>query len=199
MDCLRCKETSQSTEMTAYRLIIVGNSGVGKRTLKIQFIQNYFVDDDAYYPRIEEPERKWVVVDEKKCFLDITEARVQEEFSAMSDLLLRKGHGFLCVFAINDMKSFADIHFYREQIKKRKEADDVPMVLIGNKCDLPARGVETRQAQDLARSYGIPYIETSAKTGQGVEDAFYTLVREIRRYKMKKLNSGQDRLPCSLL
>lgn len=40
------------------------------------------------------------------------------------------------------------------------------MVLVGNKCDLPARTVETRQAQDLARSYGIPYIETSAKTRQ---------------------------------
>lgn len=40
------------------------------------------------------------------------------------------------------------------------------MVLVGNKCDLAARTVEARQAQDLARSYGIPYIETSAKTRQ---------------------------------
>ena len=45
-------------------------------------------------------------------------------------------------------------------------SDDVPMVLVGNKCDLPARTVDTRQAQELARSYGIPYIETSAKTRQ---------------------------------
>jgi len=57
-------------------------------------------------------------------------------------------------------------HFCREQIKRVKDSDDVPMVLVGNKCDLPARTVETRQAQDLARSYGIPYIETSAKTRQ---------------------------------
>lgn len=42
----------------------------------------------------------------------------------------------------------------------------MPMVLVGNKCDLAARTVESRQAQDLARSYGIPYIETSAKTRQ---------------------------------
>lgn len=47
-----------------------------------------------------------------------------------------------------------------------KDSDDVPMVLVGNKCDLAARTVESRQAQDLARSYGIPYIETSAKTRQ---------------------------------
>lgn len=54
----------------------------------------------------------------------------------------------------------------REQIKRVKDSDDVPMVLVGNKCDLAARTVESRQAQDLARSYGIPYIETSAKTRQ---------------------------------
>ena len=54
----------------------------------------------------------------------------------------------------------------REQIKRVKDSDDVPMVLVGNKCDLPARTVDTRQAQELARSYGIPYIETSAKTRQ---------------------------------
>ena len=55
---------------------------------------------------------------------------------------------------------------YREQIKRVKDSDDVPMVLVGNKCDLTARTVDTRQAQELARSYGIPYIETSAKTRQ---------------------------------
>lgn len=60
----------------------------------------------------------------------------------------------------------SNFEFYREQIKRVKDSDDVPMVLVGNKCDLPARTVDTRQAQELARSYGIPYIETSAKTRQ---------------------------------
>jgi len=54
--------------------------------------------------------------------------------------------------------------------------------VVGNKVDLPSRMVETRQGRLKADSYGIPYIETSAKTRQGVDDAFYTLVREIRKY-----------------
>jgi len=54
--------------------------------------------------------------------------------------------------------------------------------VVGNKVDLPSRMVETRQGRVKAESYGIPYIETSAKTRQGVDDAFYTLVREIRKY-----------------
>lgn len=54
----------------------------------------------------------------------------------------------------------------REQINRVKDSDSVPMVLVGNKSDLSTRTVETRQAQELARSYGVPFVETSAKTRQ---------------------------------
>ena len=47
-----------------------------------------------------------------------------------------------------------------------KDSDSVPMVLVGNKSDLGTRSVESRQAQELARSYGVPFVETSAKTRQ---------------------------------
>ena len=56
------------------------------------------------------------------------------------------------------------------------------VAVVGNKVDLPARAVESKQGRQLADSYNIPYVETSAKTRQGVDDAFYTLVREIRKY-----------------
>uniref|UniRef100_A0AAQ4R6F8 GTPase KRas n=1 Tax=Gasterosteus aculeatus aculeatus TaxID=481459 RepID=A0AAQ4R6F8_GASAC len=150
--------------MTEYKLVVVGAGGVGKSALTIQLIQNHFVDE--YDPTIEDSYRKQVVIDGETCLLDILDTAGQEEYSAMRDQYMRTGEGFLCVFAINNTKSFQDIHQYREQIKRVKDSDDVPMVLVGNKCDLPARTVDTRQAQELARSYGIPYIETSAKTRQ---------------------------------
>lgn len=53
--------------------------------------------------------------------------------------------------------------------------------MVGNKCDLPMRSVDMMQAAEVAKNYGIPFIETSAKTRMGVDDAFYTLVREIRK------------------
>lgn len=57
-------------------------------------------------------------------------------------------------------------HLLREQINRVKDSDSVPMVLVGNKSDLSARTVETKQAQELARGYGVPFVETSAKTRQ---------------------------------
>lgn len=68
------------------------------------------------------------------------------------------------------------------------------MVLVGNKCDLPMRAVDMRAAQEVARNYSIPFVETSAKTRMGVDDAFYTLVREIRKDREKK---GKDKKPNS--
>ncbi|XP_056659230.1 GTPase KRas-like [Monodelphis domestica] len=178
-------------KMTEYKLVVVGAGGVGKSALTIQLIQNHFVDE--YDPTIEDSYRKQVVIDGETCLLDILDTAGQEEYSAMRDQYMRTGEGFLCVFAINNTKSFEDIHHYREQIQRVKDSEDVPMVLVGNKCDLPSRTVDTKQAQDLARSYGIPFIETSAKTRQGVDDAFYTLVREIRKHKEKMSKDGKKK------
>ncbi|CAN2389976.1 GTPase HRas [Pristimantis euphronides] len=132
--------------------------------------------------------RKQVVLDAETCLLDIVDTAGLEEYNVMRDQYMRRGEGFLCVFAIDNIKSFEDIHQYREQIKQVKDSDDVPMVLVGNKCDLPHRAVEIRQAQDLVRNYGISYVETSAKTRQGVDYAFYTLVKEIRQHNLRTLN-----------
>lgn len=54
-------------------------------------------------------------------------------------------------------------------------------LVVGNKCDLQSRAIDVKAASDLAKQYGVPFIETSAKTRQGVDEAFYTLVREIRK------------------
>ena len=53
--------------------------------------------------------------------------------------------------------------------------------MVGNKCDLQTRTVRMSEAREVAKQCGIPFVETSAKTRMGVDEAFYTLVREIRK------------------
>ncbi|XP_064385588.1 GTPase HRas [Halichondria panicea] len=170
--------------MTEYKLVVVGAGGVGKSALTIQLIQNHFVDE--YDPTIEDSYRKQVVIDGETCLLDILDTAGQEEYSAMRDQYMRTGEGFLCVFAIDNMKSFEDIDSYRGQIRRVKDAEDIPMILVGNKIDLPRREVDPKLAQAYGKNHKMPYIETSAKTRQGVDDSFYSLVREIRRWKETK-------------
>ncbi|XP_027203270.1 GTPase ras-like protein 1 [Dermatophagoides pteronyssinus] len=174
--------------MTEYKLVVVGAGGVGKSALTIQLIQNHFVDE--YDPTIEDSYRKQVVIDGETCLLDILDTAGQEEYSAMRDQYMRTGEGFLLVFAVNSAKSYEDISTYREQIKRVKDAEDVPMVLVGNKCDLPTRSVYINGAYEVAKNYGIPFVETSAKTRMGVDEAFYSLVREIRKDRERR---GKDK------
>jgi len=183
--------------MTDYKLVVVGAGGVGKSALTIQLIQNHFVDE--YDPTIEDSYRKQVVIDGETCLLDILDTAGQEEYSAMRDQYMRTGEGFLLVFAVNNAKSFEDISGYREQIKRVKDAEEVPMVLVGNKCDLPTRNVESTSAKEMAKVYQIPFIETSAKTRMGVDDAFYTLVREIRKDRQKGQKDKKKKKKCCIM
>lgn len=136
--------------MTEYKLVVVGAGGVGKSALTIQLIQNHFVDE--YDPTIEDSYRKQVVIDGETCLLDILDTAGQEEYSAMRDQYMRTGEGFLLVFAVNSAKSFEDIGTYREQIKRVKDAEEVPMVLVGNKCDLSSWAVDMAQAREVSSS-----------------------------------------------
>jgi GTPase KRas protein len=161
--------------------VIVGGGGVGKSALTIQLIQNHFVDE--YDPTIEDSYRKQVTIDDETCLLDILDTAGQEEYSAMRDQYMRTGQGFVLVYSITSRNSFDEIASFKDQILRVKDADKVPMVLCGNKCDLESeRQVTTAEGTDLAKSFGqSPFYETSAKQRINVEESFYQLVREIKK------------------
>eukprot|EP01106_Pelomyxa_sp_JSP_P009803 TRINITY_DN2661_c0_g2_i2.p1 TRINITY_DN2661_c0_g2~~TRINITY_DN2661_c0_g2_i2.p1 ORF type:complete len:186 (+),score=56.01 TRINITY_DN2661_c0_g2_i2:153-710(+) len=183
-----------------YKLVVVGGGGVGKSALTIQFIQNHFIDE--YDPTIEDSYRKQVTIDsEPTCLLDILDTAGQEEYSAMRDQYMRTGQGFLCIYSVTSRTSFEEIATFREQILRVKDADKVPMVLCGNKCDLESdRQVPTTEGSELAKSYTCPFMETSARTRINVEESFFELVREIRRsLAKKKTTTKRGQKNCAVL
>ena len=186
-----------------YKLVIAGEGGVGKSALTIQFLQNHFIIE--YDPTIEDSYRKQVRVDEETCILDILDTAGQEELSAMRDQYMRTGHGFILVYSIDNLHSFQEISTFRDQILRCKDKDRVPMILIGNKCDLESeRAISTQEGQALARDeWKCPFFEASAKTRINVEESFYQLVREIRNDRRgtgnpKKKDPKKDKV-CILI
>lgn len=106
----------------------------------------------------------------------------------MRDQYMRCGEGFLICYSVTDRHSFQEALEYRKLIQKVRASEDTPLVLIGNKFDLQMqRKVSSEEGKTLARQFGCPFYETSAALRTYVDDAFHTLVREIRAKERKKL------------
>jgi len=163
-----------------HKIVVVGGGAVGKSSITCQLIHSYFVDE--YDPTIEDSYRKQVVIDNQVCLLDILDTAGQEEYSAMRDQYMRFGEAFLVVYSVTSRSSFDEVLAFRESILRAKDADSVPMMLVGNKIDLESeRQVSTFEGQQLAKAFGCGFLETSAFKRINVDEAFFDLVRETRR------------------
>ncbi|KAI9303579.1 ras-like protein 3, partial [Cunninghamella echinulata] len=175
-----------------YKIVIVGGGGVGKSAITIQFIQSHFVDE--YDPTIEDSYRKQCIIDQETALLDVLDTAGQEEYSAMREQYMRNGEGFILVYSITCRLSFEEISTFYQQIRRVKDKDQFPMILVGNKCDLESeRQVSSQEGFDLAKEFGCPFLETSAKQRTNVDDSFYEVVREIRRMNKREQENSKSR------
>ncbi|XP_056610934.1 ras-related protein M-Ras isoform X1 [Triplophysa dalaica] len=169
-----------SENLPTYKLVVVGDGGVGKSALTIQFFQKIFVPD--YDPTIEDSYLKHTEIDGQWAILDVLDTAGQEEFSAMREQYMRTGDGFLIVFSVTDKASFEHVDRFHQLILRVKDRESFPMVLVANKVDLVhLRKVTTEQGSEMATKHNISFIETSAKDPpMNVEKGFHELVRVIR-------------------
>ncbi|OQR85605.1 ras protein let-60 [Achlya hypogyna] len=172
-------------ESREYKLVVLGSGGVGKSALVIRLVTDNFLED--YDPTIEDSYRKQVVIDTKQALLDILDTAGQEEYTTMQDQWMREGKGFLLVYSITSRTTFDEIKTFKDKILRAKDTNRVSMVLVGNKCDLERhREVSFAEGQALAREWGCPFMETSAKERIQNEDCFFQVVREIRKQDAPK-------------
>jgi len=173
-----------------HKVIMVGSGGVGKSALTLQFMYDEFVED--YEPTKADSYRKKVVLDGEEVQIDILDTAGQEDYAAIRDNYFRSGEGFLCVFSITEEDSFQSTQEFREQILRVKNDSNIPFILVGNKADLSgSRQVQLATATSKAADWGVPYVETSAKTRENVDKVFYDLMREIRSRKVSEDSQGK--------
>lgn len=116
----------------------------------------------------------------------------------MRDLYIKNGRGFLVIFSLTSWQSFLDVRTIREQILRVKGTDNVPICLIGNKCDASLqRQVTPDDALALAQAWTCPYLETSAKLPINVNDTFAEIVREINMRTKTKRKSTKAKYSLS--
>eukprot|EP00835_Amoeboradix_gromovi_P002222 NODE_121_length_18880_cov_0.205687.p7 type:complete len:173 gc:universal NODE_121_length_18880_cov_0.205687:3440-2922(-) len=158
------------------KLLLIGDSGVGKSCLLLRFSDDSFTPSFIATIGIDFKIRT-IDLDSKKIKLQIWDTAGQERFRTITTAYYRGAMGILLVYDVTDEKSFHNIRNWIKNIDEHA-SEGVNKILVGNKCDCEEKKVITReQGQALADEYGIPFLETSAKSNINVEEGFFTLAK----------------------
>lgn len=175
--------------MRDYKLVVLGAGGVGKSCLTVQFVQGVYLD--SYDPTIEDSYRKTVEIDNKVADLEILDTAGVAQFTAMRELYIKSGMGFLLVYSVTDRQSLKELMDLREQVLRIKDMSKVPMVLVGNKADLKdERVISVEEGIEVSSDWGkVPFYETSALLRSNVDEVFIDLVRQIIRNELETVTT----------
>ncbi|KAF9576026.1 Ras GTPase [Mortierella alpina] len=142
-------------------IVVVGDGAVGKSAMVLRFLRDQFHDE--YDPTIEDSYCKNITVDGQDYILDLTDTSGQFEYrSHWNDSFMRSADGFICVYSITSLGSFRELVGYRDQIWRAKDSEHVPIMMVGNKCDLgndTERRVATKPVARFAERSNALYLE----------------------------------------
>jgi len=162
-----------------FKLLLIGDSGVGKSCLLLRFADDTY--SESYISTIGVDFKiRTIDLDGKTIKLQIWDTAGQERFRTITSSYYRGAHGIIVVYDCTDQESFSNLKQWLEEID-RYACDSVNKLLVGNKSDLNTKKVvDYSTAKEYADHLKIPFIETSAKSASNVEQAFMTMAAEIK-------------------
>ncbi|KAJ8722849.1 hypothetical protein PYW07_004029 [Mythimna separata] len=166
-------------DIIIHKTILLGDSGVGKTSLLVQFETGKFQAGNFSATVGIGFTNKVVTVDGIKVKLQIWDTAGQERFRSVTHAYYRDAHALLLLYDVTNKISFDNIRAWLGEIREYAQ-DDVVIMLLGNKSDSGLeRAVRREEGQRLAREYQVSFMETSAKTGLNVEAAFAHVARSL--------------------
>ncbi|EZG76300.1 small GTPase family Rab subfamily protein [Gregarina niphandrodes] len=181
-----------------FKILLIGDSGVGKSCLLLRFADGNYTD--SYISTIGVDFKiKTIMLEDKKVKLQIWDTAGQERFRTITSSYYRGAQGIIVVFDVTDRDSYDHVRQWMHEIE-RYAGEEVNTLLVGNKRDLTSeRAVTYSEGEDLAASYGIRYVETSARECTNVESAFTIMAAEIKsRFQVAATTSQPRNNPIAL-
>lgn len=160
------------------KLLLLGDSGVGKSCMLLRFADDNFTSSFITTIGIDYKIRT-IELDGKIIKLQIWDTAGQERFRTITQAYYRGAMGILLVYDVSNIKSFININSWIKNIEEYA-INNAEIIMIGNKCDL-SREVSESEGQKIAKKYNIKFYETSAKSDVNINEAFMSIVKDIKK------------------
>ena len=171
-------QKEQDNSEASFKIITMGNSGVGKSSIIKRFISGKFETKTISTIGFGSFNKEITLKNGTKIKLNIIDTAGQENYKALSASYIKNADGVLFVFAFDDKKSFEDISGWITNFKENSKVDfseKLPAYLVGNKCDLDLV-IDKEDIEKLKTEHKFfGYIETSAKEGNNINEVFQNM------------------------
>ncbi|XP_028399435.1 ras-related protein Rab-27A-like isoform X2 [Dendronephthya gigantea] len=190
------------------KFLALGDSGVGKTSLLYRYTDGKFNPKFISTVGIDFREKRVVhhprapdgtkATKGQRIHLQLWDTAGQERFRSLTTAFFRDAMGFLLVFDLTHEQSFVNIRNWLSQLQTHAYCENPDIVLLGNKADLQeSRVVDSNEARNVAENLGLKYFETSAATGQNVNEAVESLLDQVMRRMETCVDA--DLLPSSFI
>ena len=163
------------------QLLIIGDSTVGKTSILSRFANGTF--NSNYLATVGlDNFTKDETIDDKNVRIKIWDTAGQERYKALTKGFFRNAEGIMIVYDVTNQESFENLKNWIQSIKDNMGNDfleRIPVVIIGNKIDSDEREIKTEDAESFSKQQNYPYFETSAKTGENIDNTIRFLVKKV--------------------
>jgi small GTP-binding protein len=163
-----------------FKIVVLGEGAVGKTAIVTRFSHGFFRTDYKTTIGSQFAVKNVNITGEDGrtivCKLQIWDVAGQSRFQILRPMYYRGSSGGLLVFDVSRKRTFMVLEEWLDELRKAINKD-IPLVLVANKTDLPDRVVEPSEGRAFADGKGMPYVESSAKTGEGIVDIFEELAK----------------------
>ena len=185
-------ESGSSSNIENYKIVIVGNQHVGKTTILSRY--KYETTDETYAPTVGiDFLTKNVFLEDKTIRLIMWDTAGQERFKSLIPSYLKNANSIIITYDVTDKSSFSSLNQWLKDARDNV-VEGTYIILCGNKVDLTNKRVIPKEdAEKFAQENKISYIETSATTGQGINELFNNIISSFCEVPMiKKENKDDD-------
>ena len=182
-----------SKDMITFKIILLGDSSVGKTAFIIQFCDGKFGEDSLTTIGLDR-KAKFISHQDKKIQLEIWDTAGQERFRSIAKSSYKGADGILLMYDVSKKDTFKHIKTWIKDIQTNlgNAMDKIAIIVIGNKSDLPEKEVDKKDVEEFENNMKLKIIEASAKENKNVNESMIALVDRMIELGLGKVKKEDD-------